>query len=106
MIRRNWKSRVKRLWPDYTRIGSICFKPNHLWEYYKWRNKKGTLITTYPELTQEWEKLKDISMKSKGIGIPKIIKQEPILLLLFLIVYPFRINSEAVRLLDSKLEDI
>ena len=104
LVRRNWKNHAKRLWPDYTRISSSYFRPSGLWQYFHWRNKKGALITTFPKLTQKWDEVKKVSMESKGLGIPRIIQQEPIIFLLFLIVYPFRLNPEAARWLDHKIE--
>ena len=44
--------------------------------------------------------------KSKNYNednIPDVIKKDPILLLLFLIVYPFRTSPDVVKWLDDQL---
>ena len=59
-----------------------------------------------PQHTQEWEKLRELASESGGECIPPSIKNEPILLLLFLCVYPHRMNAEILRWLDTQMEQI
>ena len=105
-VRRNWHQTMKRLWPDVTRLASVSFEPENLWDFYRWRNKEGTVKLVFPKHKQEWEKLKALSFESKGSCIPPIIKNDPILLLLFLCVYPHRMNAEIIRWLDTQMQEI
>ena len=105
-VRRNWKRRMKRLWPDVTRLAFVSFEPENLWDFYRWRNKEGTVKIVFPKHKKEWEKLKALSFESNGSCIPRIIKNDPILLLLFLCVYPHRMNAEIMRWLDTRVKDI
>lgn len=105
-VRHNWKQDMKLLWPDITRLMFEKFEPDETWEFYKWRNQKGTHKTIVPKHRQEWKDLKALAFESNGGCIPPSIKNYPILLLLFLCVYPHRMNSEILRWLDTKLMKI
>ncbi len=105
-VRRNWKQTMKFLWPGVTRLTFITFKPENKWDFYRWKNKNGTRYDKYPKRTQDWEELKTISFESEGACIPLTIKEHPILLLLFLCVYPHRMNAEIIRWLDTQMKDL
>ncbi len=104
--RRNWKQTMKGLWPGITRLASISFKPENFCDFYRWRNKEGTVKVVFPQHTQDWEELKALSFESEGSCIPPTIKDDPILVLLFLCVYPHRMNAEIIRWLDTQIKDI
>ncbi len=105
-VRRNWKQEMKSLWPGVTRLASVSFEPKNFWDFYRWRSKDGTVKIVFPKHTQEWEKLKEASFESEGSCIPPTIKNDPILLLLFLCVYPHRMNAEIMRWLDTQMREI
>ena len=105
-VRTPWKQTMKGLWPGVSRLASVSFKPKNSWDFYRWRNKDGKRWDVYPEPTQEWEELKALSFESEGTCIPPTIKDDPILLLLFLCVYPHRMNAEIMRWLDTQMQDI
>ena len=105
-VRRNFKQKMKLIWPDITRICNRVFKPQHKWHFYRWRNQDGIELAQYPKPKQDWEKLKAIAHESNGECIPPSIKKYPILVPLFLCFYPHRTNSEILRWLDTKLEEI
>ncbi len=105
-VRRNWNQHMKFLWPGVTRLASVFFEPENLWDFYRWRNEVGTVKIVFPKHTQEWEKLKALAFESEGACIPPTIKNDPILLLLFLCVYPHRMNAEIMRWLDTQMKEI
>ena len=105
-VRRNWKQTMKDLWPGVSKLASISFKPKHHWDFYKWRNGKGKRYDVFPAPMQEWEELKTLAFESEGTCIPPTIKNDPILLLLFLCVYPHRMNAEIMRWLDTQMQEI
>ena len=105
-VRRNWKQTMKSLWPGVTRLASVSFEPENSADFYRWRNKEGTVKIVLPKHTQHWEELKALSFESEGACIPATIKDHPILLLLFLCVYPHRMNAEIIRWLDTQIKDI
>ena len=105
-VRRNWKTTMKSLWPGITRLNFISFEPANFCEFYRWRSEEGTNKTIILKWTQEWEELKASSFESEGSCIPPTIKNDPILLLLFLCVYPHRMNAEIMRWLDTQMQEI
>ena len=105
-VRRNWKQRMKFLWPGVTRLRYQSFEPENFCDFYRWRNKAGKNWTVCPQHTQDWEELRELASESDGACIPPSIKNEPILLLLFLCVYPHRMNAEILRWLDTQMQQI
>ncbi|RLI49545.1 MAG: hypothetical protein DRP09_20590 [Candidatus Thorarchaeota archaeon] len=102
-VRTNWKQSMKSLWPDVTKLAFESFEVEKKWHYYLWRNERGTQLTKMPAFTQNWDDLKAQASENDGKNLPRLLKQNPILFLLFLCVCPHRVNSESIRWLDSKL---
>ena len=105
-VRRNWKQAMKLLWPSVTRLMYLSFEPENFCDFYRWRSKNGKNWIVSPQHTQEWEELKALASESDGGCIPPSIKNDPILVLLFLCVYPHRMNAEVLRWLDTQMEQI
>src|SRR3990167_8021606 len=107
LVRRNWKQKMKLLWPDVTRLSISTYLPDKKWHFYRWKNeRKGILKTQLPKHRQHWDDLKALAYESKGSCIPRTIKNYPVLAILLIIVYPHRMNSEVIRWLDTELERI
>ena len=104
--RRDLKKSMKRLWPEITKLAYASFEPENFSDFYRWRNEEGINKIVFPKHKQEWEKLKALSFESEGTCIPPTIKNDPILLLLFLCVYPHRMNAEIMRWLDTQMNEI
>ena len=100
------KQSMKSLWPDVTRLRYQSFEPENFCDFYRWRNKAGKNWTVCPQHTQDWEELRELASESDGGCIPPSIKKHPILLLLFLCVYPHRMNAEILRWLDAQMQQI
>lgn len=105
-VRRNWKQAMLGLWPAITRLQFESFVPNDFCEFYRWRSENGKNNFDAPTPTQDWEELKTLASESDGTCIPPTIKEHPILLLLFLCVYPHRMNAEIIRWLDTQMKGI
>ena len=105
-VRRNWKQRMKSLWPAVTRLRYQSFEPENFCDFYRWRNREGANKTESPKPTQEWQELRILASESAGANIPPSIKNHPMLLLLFLCVYPHRMNAGILRWLDTQIKQI
>jgi hypothetical protein len=103
-IRRNWKQRMRILWPDITRIIYCTFEFREDWQFFTWKSRGGILREIQPTHTQNWEDLKTLAEEHEGECVPEIIKEFPILLMLFLIVFPHRLNAEVMRWLDTQIK--
>jgi hypothetical protein len=73
------------------------------WQFFKWRCESGHLKRVMCKHTKNWDDLKQEAFESSGECIPDVLKKRPILLLLMMIVYPHRMNSEIIRWLDTEL---
>jgi len=104
-VRRNWKQNMKAMWPAITRIHQRSFEYDKAWHFYRWGNEKGNEVMTVIPPTQKWEELKATSSESEGTGLPTTLKQDPVFALLFMIVYPHRLNASSIRWLDTALRE-
>jgi hypothetical protein len=100
------KQSMKSLWPGVTRLMYQSFEPEDFCDFFRWRNENGKNWIVSPQHTQDWEELRKLASESDGGCIPPSIKNEPILLLLFLCVYPHRMNAEILRWLDAQMKQI
>lgn len=105
-VRQNWKQTMKLLWPDVTRIAFGSFEFKEPWHFFRWRNEKGINRSRQPKHTQDWSQLRNIANESEGADIPSRIKDNPILLMLFLCVFPHRTSASALRWLDTEIGNI
>ncbi|WP_156896837.1 hypothetical protein [Desulfovirgula thermocuniculi] len=101
VAKRNWKQHLRGIWPDLTRLAFLEFEPAECWQYYLWRSKYGTNVSEYPPLTKHWEDLRKEAFDCQDNNLPTILKQDPVLMLLFIMTYPHRTTPEAVKWLDK-----
>ncbi len=97
------KQTCKAIWPNFTRLGHTSFLPGSKWEYCLWRSESGREVMVQPELTKTWDQLCYEARDATGAGIPDRFLNDPIMLLLFLIVFPHRATPSAIRYLGYKL---
>lgn len=102
-VRRNWKQEIKSLWPSISHFSFMRFETKEKWQFFKWRCENGISKQVMCKHKKNWNDLKQEALESKGECIPDILKKKPILLLLMMVVYPHRMNSEIVRWLDTVL---
>lgn len=105
-VRTNWKTSMKMIWPEITKIAPASFEPENSWDYYFWRSNRGTNRTKLIQATQKWDDLKMLAFECKGNDIPPLIKNYPIEYLCFLVVFPHRLNSSGIRWIDTRLNDL
>ncbi len=105
-IRRNWKRKLKMLWPEITRISLESFTPPKKWQFYLWYCDKGLNKSVRLKHYQLWEELLATASEEGGSMIPRTIKGEPILLLLFLQVFPHRFTADVARWIDTRMMEL
>lgn len=104
-VRQNWKQHMKQLWPSVTRVWFNRCDVKSKWRWFLWATEKADHWAVCPRLTRKWDDLRDEAWEDKGKSIPSTIKKWPLLVLLFLIVYPHRLNADVVRWLDSRFRN-
>ncbi|CEP66434.1 Uncharacterized [Moorella glycerini] len=103
VAKRNWKQHLRGIWPDLTRLAFLEFEPAEPWQHYLWRSEYGTNVSEYPPLTKHWEDLRKEAIDCRDNSLPTILRQHPVLMLLFIMTYPHRATPEAVKWLDKML---
>lgn len=89
------------MWPYVTRVACASFSSDSRTGFYEWTSREGALVTRYPRLTQSWSELLEESRVTKTDSLPRELILRPSFLLRFLLVYPHRISTEAVKFLDD-----
>jgi len=101
--RKNWKQKMKILWPNATYIMFEEFIPKENWQFYLWRTSNGVHKAEIPRRTENWKDLKKRAFQIEDDILPQLLVNYPHLLLLFICVYPHRVNPSILKCLDDKL---
>lgn len=105
LVRANLKDQCKKLWPDFTRISHERVVPEVAWRFALYRTGEGaTNITHIYPSTMQWKDLQELFTEHEGADIPEALKADPILLLLFVTIFPFRASLSAVKFLHRKFD--
>jgi len=100
-VRLDKRTPLNELWKGISKIAIREYHPAHKWHYLLWRSRLGRDDTRFFERTQSWTKLKEIATSSADT-LPAIVQSNPEFLYYFLLVYPHRLTSEALRIIDDK----
>lgn len=103
LVRANLKERCKQLWPNFTRMNHERVVPDEPWRFALYRTGEGATNATYiyPS-TMQWKDLQELFAESDGEDVPKALKADSILLLLFVMIFPFRASFSAVKFLHTQ----
>jgi hypothetical protein len=104
LARRLRRQSLARLWSDITRITCTEVFPEPPWATYLWESEKGPTHDRFPRKPESWKRLLDEARGNNFADVPDYFQQLPGFLLVFLLVYPHRLRSELVRLLDHAFE--
>jgi hypothetical protein len=99
LVRANRKQACRNLWPDFTRIQNQAFVLDSAWQYGLYRSDHGGNKTKIYPPTYDWKDLQADAKDDAVAMIPPALKQDPILLLLFVNIFPHRATTEAMMLL-------
>lgn len=105
LVRAKLKDKCKELWADFTRINHERVVPDEAWRFALYRTGEGATNNThiYPS-TMQWKDLEELSAEYGGTDIPEELKADPILLLLFVTIFPFRASFSAMKFLHRKFD--
>ena len=94
------KGACQAAWPDMTRLNHRDFIPGSAWEYCLWRTDSGMEYTVQLPWTQEWTKVQAEAQSSSCDEVPSALLAQPLLLMLFVILFPYRATPNTIRHLD------
>ena len=101
-VRTNLKSFAKSIWPDMTRLMHNSFVPKSRWEYGLWRTDNGQNLSKQLPHRYEWSDLQRDASQTLTPNIPDQLRDDPIVLLAFVIFYPHRCIPEVLRYLHYR----
>ena len=103
LARRLRRQSLARLWEDITHICFSEFVPTPGWATYLWYSPQGELHHRYPGRPQSWKDLLKKARAQRSTDIPNMLRERPEFLLLFLLVYPHRLNPNLIGFVDEAL---
>jgi hypothetical protein len=99
LARAGWKTALKALWGDVTRLHHAEFLPQRAWEHFAWHTDKGELDLWTPDTPQRWQALLE-SANQPDIS-PKNLARERAFVPAFLMAFPHRLRRGLVQLIDE-----
>lgn len=103
IARRSGRDFLTQEWRRISHTQYSRFIPQEEWQYFVWRSPAGMLDDKFPKQTESWENLYREAFDQNTESVPKAIQNNPAFGLLFLFVYPHRLNSDMVKFLDLLL---
>jgi hypothetical protein len=99
-VRRNKRTSLDLLWKRISEMILCEYAPLHKWHYLLWQSDEGKYSTRLFEAPQSWKKLNELA-NQKDSTLPEVIYDRPEFLYFYLLVYPHRLTSESLRLMDE-----
>lgn len=100
LTRRERKRLLKSLWHRITRVDFIEFVPEDPTDTYRWRVKRGSLVTRRWNQPENWADLLASATEEVSRQI-LLTKQFDDLILPFLLVYPHRMSPSLARIVEN-----
>jgi len=105
-VRANLKDDCKKLWPPFTKVVQHYFEVEQPWQYCLIRSDRGVNHSIVPEPTGHWTDLQAIAADITTPKVPSALRGDPVLLLLFAIIAPYRATPDVVRYLGWCFSEI
>jgi hypothetical protein len=105
LVRTNLKQTCKNIWPNYSKLFLKQFVPSKRWKYCLIKDDEGEEISIQPPLTKEWGDLIEEARNISCPEIPENMAKNKFLLMLFIIIFPYRALPSAIRYLGGAFND-
>jgi hypothetical protein len=105
VVRTNLKQHCKALWPDFTRLNLRWFEVAEPWQFCTIHSEEGLACTKLVPTTGEWVALQAAAARDMP-KVPEILRADPLLLLLFVMIVPQRATPDVIRFLGREFSDI
>ena len=106
LAKRDFRGVLGENWKQITSLQFVEFQPEKAWQYCLWNCEDGLLNTTIPLAPQSWQ---DLVKKANSYNLDKIplyFRNNPVLFLFFLVVYPHRLTPDGAKFIDETLKSI
>lgn len=105
LVRTNMKQTCKWIWPDLTKLGLRYFLPAKNWMYCLSKANLGEELLELPKLSKQWSELQEEARSISAQEIPESLKNDKFLLLLHVVVFPYRGTPSAIRYLGRQFNE-
>jgi hypothetical protein len=106
VVRTNLKQHCKTLWPDFTKLNLRWFEVAEPWQFCTIHTEDGLACTRLVPPTGEWAALQEAAAAHDTPKVPELLRADPILLLLFVMMVPHRATPNVIRFLGREFSDI
>jgi hypothetical protein len=105
VVRAGMKEICQALWPAFTHMTHLKTIPDDSWRYALYRMGDHAMddMKIYPG-KMLWSDLQEIAAEHAGTDVPPQLRKDQFLLLLFVIIFPFRASFSAVKFLHKRFD--
>ncbi len=105
LVRAGLKAICQGLWPNFTRVNHERSIPDDAWRFALYRfGEYGADDTKIYPSTMTWTDMQALMAEHEGADIPQRLKDDAVLLLLFVNIFPFRASFSATKFLHKKFD--
>lgn len=101
-VRANFKQNCKVIWPDFARLALHEFQPELPWHYGLCHTTRGTLRMKLTPPLKNWTDLIEEARDCRANQVPLALRLSKFVLLLFVVLFPYRGTPEVLRFLGQK----
>lgn len=103
LVKRNWKRTVKNFWSELTHIVRQETILDDSAQFSFFRSSNAREISKLVQIPKTWDELVEEASRPVEVNLPFLLKQNAILVALFLIFMPHRATEDIVLWLDREL---
>lgn len=103
LVRTGRKQACRSFWGSFTKVDSADFIPDEPAAFCLWRTNKGKEVHLQHQSKKDWGKLLVEMNEITTDYIPRSFQDDPFLLALFSVLFPYRMTFDVARHLDSKV---
>lgn len=103
LVHRNMRTELEPLWSQLSQVTMTHFGPDKPWGYLEWHCNEGVERDQMFAQPQSWKQLVDYAAKPAIERLPEALRSDFQFSLMFLLVYPHRINWSIIGNIDQFL---
>lgn len=105
LVRSDLKEICQKLWPNFTKISHERVVPDQAWQFGLYRTGDAATNEThiYPP-TVQWSDLQKICKECEAMDVPAALRDDAILLILYVNIFPFRASFSVMRFLHKEFD--
>jgi hypothetical protein len=101
LVRRMCRRTVGMYWRPISKLSFCDFVPDHLSDWFQWRNRNGDSRIMLLPLSKSWKEWRTETQSVNGALIPQVLLRHREWLLPFLLTYPHRANRQMCAVIDA-----